>query len=167
MMDDEESARTLARRKVRAAGDRSAKLARELMQVNDAILAKLELDEELADRIVQARRVTSQVARRRAERTLAGDLRGHDLVELAEKLANVRATGAVEPARLQLAEKWRTRLLAEGLDAIAAFPPGDPDHELPGLIAQARRERDTGKPPGALKKLFRYLADALRTPELE
>ncbi|MBX3162631.1 MAG: DUF615 domain-containing protein [Deltaproteobacteria bacterium] len=163
--DDEESRRTAARRATREAGDRSGRLARELMKVSDALLGKLEVDEGLRDTIAQARAVTSPIARRRAERTLAGALRREDLRALEQQLANVRATGAAEPARLHLAERWRTRLLEEGLDAIAELPGGDPEHVLPGLIAQARRERDTGKPPGAARALFRAIVERLEASE--
>ncbi|MCW5807847.1 MAG: DUF615 domain-containing protein [Deltaproteobacteria bacterium] len=162
--DDEESRRTAARRATREAGDRSGRLARELMKVSDALLGKLEVDEGLRDTIAQARAVTSPIARRRAERTLAGDLR-RETCALEQQLANVRATGAAEPARLHLAERWRTRLLEEGLDAIAELPGGDPEHVLPGLIAQARRERDTGKPPGAARALFRAIVERLEASE--
>jgi ribosome-associated protein len=162
---DDENRRAIARRKTRVAGDRSARLARELMQLADSLLGKLELEEELHEAIVAARKITAPVARRRAERTLAGDLRRFDTSDLEQRLANARATGAAEPARLHLAERWRTRFLDEGIDAIAAFPPGDPDHVLPGLIAKAQRERTSGKPPGSGRALFRHIAEALKHAE--
>ncbi|HEY4238319.1 MAG TPA: ribosome biogenesis factor YjgA [Kofleriaceae bacterium] len=160
--DEDLSPRELKRRQTRLAGDQSAKLARELMQESDAVLGKLELDEELADAITDARRVTQLIARRRAERALAGKLRDHDLVDLAARLASVRTTGSVDTQRQHAAETWRDRLVAEGEAAIPAFPGGDPDHSLPRLVAQAQREHATGKPAGAQRALFRYLIDALR-----
>ena len=159
------SERQLARRKTRIAGDRSARVARELMKLAEAMIGKLELDEALHAAIVKARAVKALNARRRAERALAGELRRVDLADLQKRLASVRATGAVDTERLHAAERWRARLLDEGLDAAAAFPGGDPDHTLPRLIAQAQRERTTGKPPGAGRALFRYLADALKASE--
>lgn len=169
--DDELSDRQIERRKTRRAGTRSAGLARELMEVPEWMLGKLELDEELLAAIAKARAVTAMIARRRAERTLAGDLRNVDLADLADRLARVRATGSVDTERQRIAERWRVRLLDEGEPAIAAFAaeaPDEPDaddaddHELPGLVARARRERDTGKPAGAGRALFRHLMDELK-----
>ena len=159
--DDQESRRTQARRERRKAGDRSADLANALMKLPASALAKLELDEDLREVIDRARAITSMVARRRAERALAGDLRRHDLVALARRLANVHATGAAEPQLLHAAERWRTRLIEEGLAAAAEFPGGSVE-PLPQLIAQARRERDTGKPPGAARALFRHVVTVLK-----
>ncbi len=161
--DDDLSDRQRARSETRKAGDRSAELARELMNVATWMLARLELDEELLDAITRARAVTSQVARRRAERMLAGDLRGVDLVALKAKLASVRTSGSVDSERERAAERWRTRLLDEGDAAIAAFTgDGEPDHELPGMIARAQRERTSGKPAGAGRALYRHIIEELK-----
>ncbi|HSD90239.1 MAG TPA: ribosome biogenesis factor YjgA [Kofleriaceae bacterium] len=162
--DDDENPRVLVKRQKRAAGDRSAKLARILMQVPDTTVGKLELGEELQDEVERARKVTSQIARRRAERTLAGALRAIDLVDLQRKLDNVQATGSAEPRMFHLAEKWRARLIEEGSAAAEQFPGGNVD-PLPSLIHQARRERDTGKPPGAARALFRHVLEVLKTHE--
>jgi ribosome-associated protein len=109
----------------------------------------------------RARAVTSQIARRRAERALAGDLRRVDLDDLETRLANVQATGTAEPRLFHLAEHWRTRLIEEGIAAAATFP-GGAQEPLPTLIHQARRERDTGKPPGAARALFRHVLAVLK-----
>jgi ribosome-associated protein len=159
--DDDRSARQIARAKQRSAGDRSATLSRTLMQLPAAKLGKLPLEEELRDAIDKARAVTSHIARRRAERELAGALRGHDLRELAEQVAKVEETGTVDAHDFKLAERWRARLLDEGATALAEFPGAD-DPELPRLIAAALRERTTGKPPGAQRALFRHVMEVLK-----
>lgn len=161
MPRDDESRRQVARRARRDAGDRSARIARELMKWKDAALAKLEMPEDLRDEVEQARAVTSPVARRRAERALAGALRGVDLDELEAYMINVAATGSSEPRLFHTAERWRARLIEEGAAAAAAFPGGDAE-PLPTLIENARRERDTGKPPGAGRALFRHVIAVLK-----
>jgi ribosome-associated protein len=163
--DDDLPRRSLQRRATREAGDRSGRISRELMKASDSLVARLEISESLRDAITQARAITSQIARRRAERALAGSLRAEDLRALDQQLANLRATGAAVPERLHLAERWRTRLLEEGLPALPELPGGDPEHVLPGLMAQARRERDTGKPPGAQRALFRAIIERLEASE--
>ena len=161
MNSDDENPRVIAKRQKRAAGDRSAALSRTLMQLPDTTIDKLELGEDLLHEVQQARRITSQIARRRAERELAGTLRGEDLVELQRKLENVQETGSAEPRIFHLAEQWRARLIEEGLKAAEEFPGGAVD-PLPQLIQNARRERDTGKPPGAARALFRHVMAVLK-----
>jgi ribosome-associated protein len=164
--DQDESRRQIAKRQRRDAGDRSARVANTLMKLPGAVLGKLDVDEELRDAIARARAVTSQIARRRAERTLAGDLRGVDLDALETSIANVQATGAAEPRLLHLAEQWRARLIEEGSAAAAEFPGGAAD-PLPALIQRARLERDTGKPPGAARALFRHVIAVLKAQRME
>ncbi|HUQ08106.1 MAG TPA: ribosome biogenesis factor YjgA [Kofleriaceae bacterium] len=165
MADDDDrdgpSRRQLAKKERRDAGDRSGDLARKLMEMKDSTLAQLELDEELKGRIDAARRVTSHTARRRAERSVAGELRRVDIAEVERKLANVQHSGVAEPQLFHLAERWRTRLIEEGDAAVAEFP-GGADEALPRLIAAAKREREIGKPPGAGRALFRHVIDLLR-----
>ncbi len=151
---------------MRDAGADSARLASALMQLSASALVRLELDDELREDIERARAVTALSARRRAERNLAGVLRSVDLVDLARRLENVRTTGVSDPGRFHHAERWRTRLV-EDEAAAAAFRAAYPhaDHaRLPALIEGARRERDTGKPPGAARALFRHVNAILAEP---
>ena len=164
--DDEQSRRQIARRKVRVAGDRSARLAKTLMELPASALGKLELDEELRQSLDVARAVTSHNARRRAERGLAGDLRRMDdeLADLEARIANIQETGMAAPRLFQLAERWRARLIEEG-EAAARELPGGPSPELLTLIANAQRERDTGRPPGAARALFRHVIARLEAAQ--
>lgn len=132
------------------------------MKAAPSVLDKLELDEELRDVVDQARAIPSLNARRRAERTVAGALRRVDLIELQKKLAKIEETGTAFDTQLfHLAEQWRARLIDEGLAAAETFPGGAAD-PLPALIQNARRERETGKPPGAARALFRHVMAALQ-----
>ncbi len=159
MRNDERSPRQISRSATKKAGDRSAKLARTLMEMKPASLDKLELDAELREAIDRARVVETNAARRRAERTLAGDLRGIDLGELATKIENMGTGNDPGIQHFHTVERWRDRLIAEGAPALTEFPA--PDEELPRLVDAAQRERDTGKPPGSARKLFRHIAKLL------
>lgn len=159
--DRGESRREANRRQQRNAGDRSARLSHSLMKLPASALDKLGLDEDLREALDKARAITSPIARRRAERTLAGELRRVDMADLDQKLANVLATGTAEVQDFRLAEQWRTRLIEGGLAAAAEFP-GGPADPLPKLIVEARREQETGKPPGARRALFRHIVAALK-----
>ena len=159
--DDTRSARQIARGEQREAGERSARLASALMKLPAPALAKLELDDDLRAAIARARAVTSQSARRRAERTLAGDLRRAELDVLERQLAAAGNAGAADARQLHLAEHWRAKLIDEGAAGAADFPGGF-DDALARLIDAARRERDTGRPPGAARALFRHIVNVLK-----
>jgi ribosomal 50S subunit-associated protein YjgA (DUF615 family) len=160
--DDDKTARQIARSKQRRAGDRSAALANTIMKLSAATVKKLEIDEDVRDAIDRARSVTAHIARRRAERTLAGDLRRFDNIgELEEQIARVEETGNADARQFHLAEQWRARLIEEGVGALPSFPGGG-DDELPRLIDAAQRERATGRPPGAARALFRHIVQLLK-----
>ena len=161
--DDDRSNRQISRAKRRKDGDRSARLAREIMKLSPSALKKLELDEDQRDAVDRAVVVTTLAARRRAERTLAGDLRRFDLVDLEAKLAALGDSVNADAKHFHNAENWRTRMIAEGVAAIAEFPGGG-DDELPRLIDAAQREHTTGRPPGAARKLFRHIVALLKAP---
>ena len=57
-------------------------------------------------------------------------------------------------------------MIEEGIAAASAFPGGASD-ALVRLIDAARRERTTGRPPGAARALFRHIVEALKAPSPE
>jgi ribosomal 50S subunit-associated protein YjgA (DUF615 family) len=57
-------------------------------------------------------------------------------------------------------------MIEEGVAAAAEFPGGS-DDVLVRMIDAARRERDTGRPPGAARALFRHIVEALRAQRPE
>ncbi|HEY5921619.1 MAG TPA: ribosome biogenesis factor YjgA [Kofleriaceae bacterium] len=158
--DDNKTARQLARSQTRRAGDRSARLASELMKLSAPALRKLQVDDDLRESIDRARAVTTHIARRRAERTLAGELRRFELGEVEAALAKVAESGGADVRQFHLAEQWRTKLIEEGMAAATEFPGGT-DDELGRLVAAAQRERETGRPPGAARALFRHIVELL------
>ncbi len=159
--DDSKTARQIAQRSKRRMGDRSADVANALMKLPPHAVKKLEIDDELREEIETARAVTTHIARRRAERTLAGVLRAVDLGVVEAAIAKVAESANIDTQQLHLAEQWRARLITEGASALESFPGGG-DDELPRLIDAARRERDTGKPPGAARALFRHIVKLLK-----
>ncbi|HEY4177144.1 MAG TPA: DUF615 domain-containing protein [Kofleriaceae bacterium] len=156
--------RELVRGKRRRAGDVSARIARELMLIKDAHVKKLVIDEELRDVINEARKITALIARRRAERTLAGELRRWDLQDLSAKMAKLSEATNVDSRKLHDAEEWRTKLIEGGVDA-AKDLPGGVDDELVRMIMAARREKETTKPPGAQRALFREIVKRIEAKQ--
>jgi ribosome-associated protein len=162
--DDSKTNRQIARSKQKRAGDRSAQVANALMKLSEPALKRLEVDDELRESIQRARSVTTHIARRRAERTLAGELRRVEIGEVEDALAKVTEHGGADVRQFHLAEQWRAKLIEEGIAAAASFPAAT-DDELARLVDAARRERDTGRPPGAARALFRHIAALLKTAD--
>ncbi len=157
------SRRQESRRARKDAGVDSAELANTLMKLPDSSIGKLGFDEDLHLDVVRARAITAPIARRRAERNLAGLLRRIDLAALAITIENVRTTGLADPSRLHATERWRARLLDEpgGIDAFRAEFPTANHKPLPRLIEDAKKERSGGKAPGAGRALFRHVSAVL------
>ena len=160
--DDSKSARQLSRSQMRRTGDRSARIAMLLMKMSAPSLKKLDLEDRARESLERARAVKTHIARRRAERTLAGDLRKfvEDLVELEEAIVKIEE-GSSDSEAFHLAEQWRTRLL-EGAAKVAETFPGGASEEMPRLVEAAKREKEIGKPPGAGRALFRHIVELIK-----
>src|SRR5690606_25050399 len=91
-------------------------LARQLVELDPGRLAKLPLGEHLLPFIAQARRITSNIARKREIAFLAKQLRREDeeaLDALRDALDTDGEAARLDTARLHRAEQWRERLLGE------------------------------------------------------
>ncbi|MGH8234074.1 MAG: ribosome biogenesis factor YjgA [Rhodanobacteraceae bacterium] len=138
--------------------------AKQLSELSSASLDKLGLPDDFRDELRELQRTPSHIAHKRQLAHLAKLLRGHedeDFSAARAALASDRAAGAREAAGLQRIEALRESLLGDDGDAaLTAFitqrPDADRQH-LRALIRQARRERETGKPPRAQRSLFRLL----------
>jgi ribosome-associated protein len=106
------------------------------------------------------------MAHKRQLAHLAKLMRAHDEEDFAPAraaLANDRGKSARETAALHRTEALRESLLGDNGDAaltsFIAENPGVDHQHLRALIRQARRERDTNKPPRAQRELFRLLRE--------
>ena len=144
--------------------------ARQLSELSPARLVKLTLPDDVRDELATAQRTPSHIAHKRQLAHLAKVMRAHDDADFATAraaLANDRASGAREAAALHHVEALRESLLADtsdkALTEFIAAHPGTDHQRLRALIRQARRERDTTKPPRAQRELFRLLRDTHHT----
>ena len=142
-------------------------LASQLMDAPEGALPRLPLDESLRELVIDSRRITAQIARKRQMQYLAKHLRREDdevLEALRAAFEQDRGSQHREAARLHRLEALREKLIAEGdaalPEALALFPRID-RNRLRQLVRQARaeRERDNGS-PRAFRELFRLLREA-------
>ena len=137
-------------------------LAKQLVELDPGRLAKLPLGEHLLPFVAQARRITSNIARKREIAFLAKQLRREDedaLDAVRDALDTNGEAARLDTARLHRAEQWRERLLGDdGAAAMSelmdAFPAAD-GQRLRQLVRNAHAERKAGKPPRAFRDLYR------------
>ncbi len=128
--------------------DALARLARELVELTPNKLERLGLSENVLDAVLDARALTSPIARNRQMRLVRNELRNDDWPALRARVdaylrygAAAATPDAVSP-EAALAEGWVVRLIGEGGDALEALisecPSADRTH-LWTLIRQARK----------------------------
>ena len=146
-------------------------LAGRLMEQNDARLAQLPLSDELRSLVIESKRITAQIARKRQMQFLAKNLRREDdeaLEKLRAALEHDKADSRKETAALHHVEHWRDRLMDGGDEAlaelIAEHPHADRQH-LRQLARNAHAEKLKNKPPHAQRELFRELRELFTEEE--
>lgn len=145
-------------------------LGEKLAGLSDAQLAKLPIPDALLPHIVETRRITAHVARKRQLAFLAKQMRREDddtLEAIRDALDAGGEAARRETAELHRIEAWRERLVEEGDAALAelldAYPHADRQH-LRQLARNALDERRRNKPPHAFRELFRELRLLLAEP---
>lgn len=145
-------------------------LAQQLAALEPGRLARLPVPEHLLAHVAEARRITSNIAKKRQLAYLAKQMRREDEAVLDAIRDGLDAGGRAareETALLHRLEGWRTRLLDEGDDALAAlvdeYPAAD-RQRLRQLLRNCAEERRRGKPPHAYRDLFRELRALVAAP---
>lgn len=140
-------------------------LAGRLMEQNDARLAQLPLSDELRTLVLESKRITAQIARKRQMQFLAKNLRREQdatLDAIRAALEHDKADSRKETAALHHVEHWRDRLIDQGDEAlaelIAEHPHADRQH-LRQLARNAKEEKLKNKPPHAQRELFREIRE--------
>lgn len=144
-------------------------LALRLMEQDAARITQLPMSEELQELVLQSKRITAQIARKRQAQYLAKKLRREDdavLHDIRAALDHDKADGRRAAQSLHRVEHWRDRLVADGDTALAEFmaehPLADRQH-LRQLARNAHQEHLKNKPPHASRELFRSLRELLNT----
>lgn len=145
------------------------RLAEQMADLADAELARLGVDATLREALAQVRVMKPSGARQRQVRYCVRLMDPAGLTKVRDRLATGRSRDAALNRRFHVVERWRDRLRVEGDPALSelldSFPGLDRQH-LRRLIRDATRERESGKPAGAGRRLFRYL-DAQLGPVLD
>lgn len=140
-------------------------LAKELVALSPRALEQVPLSDALRDQVLEAQRITANIAHKRQVQFLAKQMRKHEdelptirLALEAPKQERRRAAAA-----LHRIEQWRDRLINEGDAAIQELLtalPGADRQQLRQLVRTAKAEAAADKPPAAARQLFRAIQAA-------
>ena len=145
-------------------------LARQLVEMQPARLAKLDLAQDLRDEIENYRRMRSHIARKRQLAFLAKKMRRHEDGEFASvraELGDNRERQRQDNATMHRLETLRDQLVAGDEGALSEFinehPQVDRQH-LRSLLRKAHNEKTNPEsPPRAYREIFQLL-QKLGTP---
>lgn len=131
----------------------------DLVALDPARLATLDLPEPLVDAIAMTRTLSRHEARRRQMQFIGRLMRDVDPEPIRAALAAWGESPRRERERFAALERWRDRLLDEpdGIQAFVERYPDAPREPLRALIDDARAERARGAPPAKARLLFREL----------
>lgn len=129
-------------------------------------LARVPMPEALADAIHAARKINSHEGKRRQMQFVGKVMRGLDDDEveaIRAALEGFKGTSKAETARLHLIERWRELLLGDDamLTKFLAEHPASDVQALRNIIRNARKEKESGKPPKYYRELFQAVKTAL------
>ena len=138
-------------------------IGEELLGLSASDLAKIPLDEELADAITLAHKIRNKKeAYRRQLQFIGKVMRGIDPAPIVEALDLVKNRNKAGDAVVKQLETLRSDLLSRGDAAIqellAEHPHAD-RQKLRQLVRQANKEQQQEKPAKAAKELFKYLKE--------
>jgi ribosome-associated protein len=138
-------------------------LAKALVELTPAQLARVPVPEATLPHIEDARRITSNIAHKRQLAFLAKQMRKLDddeLQAMRDALDEKSDASRAEAAALHRVEAWRAKLIDGGDDALSELLDMHPDADrqrLRQLVRNAQEEKKRGKPPRAFRELFREL----------
>lgn len=140
------------------------KLAEVLAALSSDALKTIPLDEAIKAAIAETNKIKSFEAIRRHKQYLGKLMRFLDEEELdaiQKRLDAIQGISKAETAKLHHLESYRDRLIADDA-AFTKMIEQYPDMDIQNmrtLIRNARKEKETNKPPKAYREIFRILKD--------
>ena len=162
--DTEEISKSQRKRELHALKE----LGLKLLDFSDDSLRQLDLPEKLLEALLTAKKITSNVARKRQLSYVGKLMKEIDPAPIQAVVQAREHQHLTSTREFHLLENLREQLLLEGDVALPAvlshFPRADRQH-LRKLVRQARSEQSNGQPPGASRRLFRYLRELQESPD--
>lgn len=137
-------------------------LAVQLIDLPEKEKLKLGLNDKISAALQEARGMKASGAKNRLMKHITNLLAKEDLTSVLSYLDEKNNRLRQDNRKFHQLEQWRNRMIEEGDGALQSFVdeyPATDRQQVRQLLRAAQREHDTGKPPGAGKKLFRVLRD--------
>ena len=142
-------------------------LGEALIDLPQEELDALPLPDSLREAVMLARRITKHGGLYRQKQLIGKLMRKIDADPIRAAIEARRNNERAQSRLFHQIEKWRNRLVDESDAALDEFLQAHADADrvrLAKLIAQAKRERDSGGPPKAARELFGVVEKALKRP---
>lgn len=137
-------------------------LGKKLIELKDAQLKKMPINDELYSAIMESRNITQREATRRHLQYIGKLMRDQDSEAIQYALDEFDSSSQRFAQETHELEMWRTRFIQQigspVTEYIEQYPKTDVQH-LRQLVRNAVKEEKTKKNTGAAKKLFQYLRD--------
>lgn len=143
--------------------ENAQKVGQSLLEVPPETLERFDLPELLMEALADARRHKGHQASRRSLQRVGALMRELDVAAVERQLADWRAGGTRENARLEQVRRWRDALVngeRGALEDVLRSVPSLPRDEMEALVAGAQRERAGDHPPRNFRALYTRIRDA-------
>lgn len=160
--DEQEEIIWVSKSEIKRDAEELKKLGSKLVELTQANLDKIQLDETLLDAVNLARRSRLEAKRRQLQfiGKLLRSATEDEIDHIRESLDKIENKHNQQQAMLQKLELLRNELVEQGDDALAKLLDEHPDADrqhLRNLIRSAQKEKAQNKPPKAYREIYQYL----------
>jgi len=141
------------------------KLGKQLVQAPEYLLKKINMDDDLANAISLARRLSNDGSMRRQLQYIGKLLSKID----TDNINKILDTNSLQHQNINkefhIIEQWRDKLIKDGNSALNDLINDHPDldrQHLRQLIRNAQKEEALQKPPTSSRAIFRYLKENIK-----
>ncbi len=138
------------------------KLVVEIIALGEGERGRLDLDEKFLAGVHRASAMKASSGRNREIKYLTKLLQKRNLEQIRNWFETRNSKHSEENRHFHALEKWRDRLIDQGDEALQQYLeqyPHTDRQQIRTLIRSAIKEKNTGKPAGAGRKLFRLLRE--------
>tara|TARA_B100001059_G_scaffold236234_1_gene285661 strand:+ start:7221 stop:7823 length:603 start_codon:yes stop_codon:yes gene_type:complete len=141
------------------------KMGTELVDLTDAQLKSIPLDDELRDAVLLARKIKNKHEGYRRQLQFIGKLmRQRDVTPIEQAMERLNAFHQQTVNQFHAVEQQRDLLLSGDEEALTDFFNRYPDADIQRIrqwLRQAKKQAEDNKPPTAARQLFVYLRELM------
>lgn len=150
----------ISKSQLKREAEAAQQLGKDLLTLDPNALKTIDLPDNLAKALDEARRIKKHGALKRQLQYIGKLMRSIDIEPIKEEYLKITNHYGKDIKELHRLENWRDRLLSEGdkalEDLLSEAPNADRQH-LRQLIRQSAKETKLNKPPKSAREIFKYL----------